>query len=1077
MRNLLLLVSWGLGLAVVQASPGFLRDPAIHGETVVFTAEGDLWKVPAVGGEAVRLTSHPGVEEAAAISPDGTHVAFSAQYEGPREVYLMPLAGGLPKRLTWHGEGAAPVGWTPDGRVICATRAHSTLPNVQLVMIHPADLGETLVPLAQASDGAFDAEGKRLVFTRLPMQGSSTKRYQGGTAQNLWRFDEGAEAAVPLTADFRGTSKAPMCWNGRVFFLSDRSGVMNLWSMDADGKDLKQHTDHRDFEIRHADLHQGRVIYQKGGGLRLHHLGDGRDEEVMITRPSDFDQTRDRWVTKPMDYLTRFSLSPDGERLVLTARGSIFVAPVKPGGRLVEIPRAADVRHREAAFLPDGKSLIAQSDETGEIEMVKLPANGVGGPEWLTTDGGIFRFAPVVSPDGRRLAWQDKNLELWVRDLTTGESLKVGTAPMRGFPDLAWSPDSQWLAFVEPAANGFTRLRLYHAVDGGILEATGDRVMSFSPAWSADGKWLYFLSDRELTSLVKSPWGPRQPEPFFTESTRIYALSLRRDGRFPFTPPDELSPVVAKDEKDETKDDPKPAVDVVIDGGGLAARLFEVPGVSGNLRDLVATPRHLFFTSEAPGTTSKPRLMRLEIGHDNPQAKVFAEDLKGVDHSLDGKWIALRKGDSFYVVPTDGDAPAKMEKSVPLGGWKFAIDPREEWRQIYRESWRMLRDFFYDPNMHGVDWVAVREKYQPLVERVADRADLNEILQEMSGELSALHIYVRFGDLREGPDAIQPSALGARMSRDAATGGWRVDHVFASDPDYPGSASPLARAGVGVVAGDVILSIDGRGLAEVEHPQRLLAEKAGKQVLLDVLTAADGGRRKVLVRPLPPEAAANLRYSEWELTRRLETERIGDGRIGYVHLRDMGPGSIIDWAREFYPVHDRQGLVIDMRHNRGGNTDSWILSRLMRRAWFHWAPRVGQPYPNMQYAFRGHVAVLCNEWTSSDGEAFTEGFRRLGMGQVFGTRTWGGQIWLSAQRWLVDNGMCTAAEIGVYGPEGEWLIEGTGLEPDVVVDNEPHAAFRGVDAQLEAALKHLREEIARDPRPVPVPPPGPDKSE
>jgi tricorn protease len=358
--------------------------------------------------------------------------------------------------------------------------------------------------------------------------------------------------------------------------------------------------------------------------------------------------------------------------------------------------------------------------------------------------------------------------------------------------------------------------------------------------------------------------------------------------------------------------------------------------------------------------------MRLEIGHDNPQAKVFAEDLKGVDHSLDGKWIALRKGDSFYVVPTAGDAPAKLEKAVPLGGWKFAIDPREEWRQIYRESWRMLRDFFYDPKMHGVDWVAVREKYQPLVERVADRADLNEILQEMSGELSALHIYVRFGDLREGPDSIQPSALGARMSRDAATGGWRVDHVFASDPDYPGSASPLARAGVGVVAGDVILSIDGRGLTEVGHPQRWLAEKAGKQVLLDVLTAADGGRRKVLVRPLSPEAAANLRYSEWELTRRLETERIGEGRIGYVHLRDMGPGSIIDWAREFYPVHDRQGLVIDMRHNRGGNTDSWILSRLMRKAWFHWAPRVGQPYPNMQYAFRGHVAVLCNEWTSRD---------------------------------------------------------------------------------------------------------------
>ena len=558
-----LLVCLTLSTLACHGAPGFFRAPAIHGDTVVFTAEGDLWKAPVTGGAAQRLTSHPGLESSATLSPDGTQLAFAAQYEGPLETYVMPLAGGLPKRLTWHGEGSLPVGWTRDGKVLCATRAYSTLPNEQLVAIDPATGVDTLLPLAQASDGTYDSNSKRLIFTRLPFQGSSTKRYQGGTAQNLWRFDEGSAEAVPLTADFPGTSKNPMLWKDRIYFLSDRSGVMNLWSMTSDGKDAKALTTHQDFEVRNADLHEGRIVYQQAGSLRLLNLADGANTEIPITLPSDLDQTRDRWVKKPFDFLTRFSLSPDGEKLALTARGSVFIAPVKAGGRFLEIPHSSGVRYREAAFLPDGKSLVAQSDETGEIEMVKLPANGVGKSELLTNDGGIFRFAPLPSPDGKRLAWQDKNLDLWVRDLATKQSVKVSTSPMRGFPDMAWSPDSRWLAFVEPAPNTFTRIRLFHTADGGTIDATGDRVMSTSPAWSADGKWLYFLSDRELKSLVKSPWGPRQPEPFFTESTRIYALSLRKDGRFPFTPPDELS--AESPNKEGKNGDEKPA-EVVVQG-------------------------------------------------------------------------------------------------------------------------------------------------------------------------------------------------------------------------------------------------------------------------------------------------------------------------------------------------------------------------------------------------------------------------------------------------------------------------------------------------------------------------------
>lgn len=1065
---------------------GFYRFPALHGETLVFTAEGDLWKVPVTGGEARRLTSHPGMEAFPAISPDGKSVAFAGGYEGPAEIYLMPLEGGAPKRLTWHGEGAFPMGWTPEGRILYTTKAWSALPNDQLAAVSPESGIESLLPLAQASEGAMDDTGKILFFTRLPFQGSSTKRYQGGTAQNLWRFEEGAAEAVPLTPDFAGTSKNPMWWQGRVYFLSDRSGISNIWSMLPDGKDAQAVTSHKDFDIKWARLDRGRIAYQQGADLRLLTLADGSDVLIPITLSSDWDQMRERWVAKPMDFLTSVHLAPDGSRIVLTARGEVFSAPVEPGGRFVTVPRKEGVRYREATFLGEGASLLAQTDETGELEFVKLPANGIGAREILTRDGVIFRFAPIASADGRWIAWQDKNQELWVRDLKNGVSRHIATSPEDEFDDLAWSPDGQWLVYVEKAANTCRQIKICRVGDGTILTATSDRVSSHSPAWSPDGQWLFFASERELRSLVSSPWGERQPEPFFTENTKLYALALRKGLRSPFEPADELHPAAKQEEKaggkdkdggkDGVQDNGDKVSEVIIDEEGLAVRLWELPLPAGNYSRLAVGRKHLFFNTLSPGFESKSKLMRMEITSKETQPKVFVEDAKSWELSADGKQILIRKEDSFFVVAADGEAPAKLEKSVSLDGWTFSIDPREEWRQIYREAWRMLRDYFYDPKLHGVDWLAVRNKYAPLVERVADRAELSEVLHEMSGELSALHTYVRYGEDREGPDKIEPSSLGARLVADPAAAGWRVDHIFQTDPDHPDALSPLLRPGVEIGEGDVILSINGTPLSNVPHPAVLLRQQAGRPVLLEVKPAAGGDVRQAMVKPLSSKSAADLRYSEWEYTRRLETEKLGQGAIGYVHLRAMGAANIAEWARDFYPVFQRQGLIIDVRHNRGGNIDSWILEKLMRQAWMYWSNRTGNPTWNMQYAFRGHIAVLCNERTASDGEAFSEGVKRLNLGKVIGTRTWGGEIWLSAKRWLVDNGMCSAAEMGVYGPEGQWLIEGHGVDPDIVTDNLPHSTFLGQDAQLETAVRHLQELIAKDPRPVPAVPPRPDKS-
>ncbi|MBZ5638874.1 MAG: PDZ domain-containing protein [Acidobacteriia bacterium] len=1085
--------------ALAAGAPlGYYRFPAIHAGTIVFTAEGDLYKVSVEGGTAERLTSHPGMESNAAISPDGAVVAFSATYEGPTEVYVMPLAGGLPRRLTWDGS-ATVLGWTPDGKVLYATTNRSTLPDAQLSTVDPASGARETLPLSQAAEGSYDFSGRTLFFSRLRYQGSHTRRYKGGTAQKIWKLAPGAAEAVCLTADFDGTSRWPMGWRGRVYFVSDRDGTLNVWSMDESGGDLMQHTRHDGWDVSSPSLSDGKIAYQLGADLWVLDLATGKDAAIAVTLASDLDQTRERWVKKPMEYLTSAHLSPDGDRVALTARGQVFVAPARQG-RIVEATRRPGVRYRQARFLPDGKSLAVLSDESGEVEWWKLPANGVGAGDALTSDGKVLRFDGVPSPDGKRIAYHDKNQELWILDLEKKKSTRIATSRTGEFLDLAWSPDGAWLAYVAPGDNELSRIWLHRPADGTTVPLTSDRTGSASPAWTPDGKWLYFLSDRELRSLVGSPWGDRQPEPFFDRITKIYLVDLPGGQRSPWQPSDELAPKEAKaqDDKDKDKDKEKEkdqegeagdkpkgsagakpkdkAVVVKIELDGLDHRVQEVPLPADNYENLSAGEKRLFFEVRETSFERKARLAYAEVTSHEPKVKTLVPEVKGYEPSQDGKKLLVRKGDDLYVIESSAEESHDLsEKKVSLDGWTFALDPREEWRQMFREAWRLERDYFYDRSMHGVDWPAMRGKFEPLVARVTDRAELNDLLGQMVAELSALHMFVRGGDLRETPDPVANSSLGAELDRDTAAGGYRIRRIFRADPDYPGELSPLAKPAVGAAEGDVLTAIDGVALLTVPDPGVLLRAKAGKQVLLTIRETKSGKTRDAIAVPLPG-AAADLRYDDWETTRRLEVEEKGKGDLGYVHLRAMGGSDYSDWARNFYPVYRRKGLIVDVRHNRGGNIDSWILEKLMRRAWFYWQPRVGAPIWNMQYAFRGPVVVLVDEWTASDGEAFAEGFRRLGLGKVIGTRTWGGEIWLSSNNVLVDKGIATAAESGVFGPEGQWLIEGRGVEPDVIVDNLPRATFDGKDAQLEAAIAYLRETLQKQPVEEPKPPRYPDKS-
>lgn len=1092
---------------------GYYSSPSLHGDTVLFTSEGDLWTVSVRGGAARRLTTGLGVEDEAHISPDGKTVAFSADYEGPREVYTMPIDGGLPRRRTWDGD-SHPEGWAPDGRLLIATTRYSTLPETELVLLDDRG-GREIVPLAQAAEGAYSPDGHTLFFTRWPKQPSRTKRYKGGWAENLWSFD-GKDEAVPLTGDYTGTSTNPMFWNGRLYFLSDRDGVMNVWSMDAAGHSLKEESRQRIFDISSASLDDGRIVYASGADLWLLDLKNGKDEKIPITLVSDFDQLRQHWVTKPMQYLTQAHISPDGSQIVLTARGEIYVAPAKTG-RIVKVAGDSDVRFRAARFLPDGKNIVALSTKTGETEFWKFPANGEGAPEQWTNDAKVLRWDGIPSPDGLWLAHYDKNQQLWIYDVKAKTDKRIAQSMNGDFGNLSWSPDSRWLAYDETANNTFDQIKVLNIASGEIQTITSDRFDSEDPVWSSDGKWLYFLSDRNLNTTVPSPWGPRAPQPHFAKTMKIYELALVPGVRSPFLPADELhpdqpekkdsekpdtekskdgaAPAAASDkkladagkktdgshdDKSDSKNGKKPP-EVKIDFAAVDARVDEVPVPPGNYDSLDATDKRLCWTNRSDGPDPKTSLQCLDIANKGDGPDTILSDVNGYELSLDRKKMLVRKNDDFYVFDSSvkGSAlsdPKTMAKStVNLSHWTISTTPGAEFHGIFLDAWRLERDYFYDRNMQGVNWVAMRDRYLPLVDRVATRDELNAVIAQMVSELSALHTFVVGGDDRKTADNIDTATLGAVLRRDEKAGGYVVEHIYRYNPDLPDQAPPLARPESLVKEGEVIVSIDGRNLLNVADQRDLLRGKAGQQVMLQVKNAK-GETRDVLVKPISEATDSRMRYAEWEYTRRLKVDQASKDAIGYVHLRAMGANDIDQWARDYFPIFNRQGLIIDVRHNQGGNIDSWLLGELLRKAWFYWQARIGNPTWNMQYAFRGHIVVLCDERTASDGEAFSEGFKRLHLGTLIGTRTWGGEIWLSGSNVQADNGVATAAETGVYGPDGKWLIEGHGVDPDRTVDNLPHATFAGSDAQLQAAIDLLKQEIKQDPRPVPQHPPYPDKA-
>lgn len=1077
----------------VSAEEGYYQHPAASGDVLVFASEGDLWRSARTGGTAVRLTNDEGEESEPAISPDGKLIAFTASYDSDRDIYVMPAAGGRPRRVTFEGGFVRTIGWTPDGRVIYSSSLAGAGQGEVLYTLDPAGGAAAAVPLWRANDATFGADGRAMFFTRRGLYARARDNavlYRGGGMEQLWRWQSGSDdEAAQLLADFGAPIRMPMAYGGRVYFISDKSGKDAVWSVAEDGSDVRQDSSELPFPVLQANIDGGDVFLQNGADLHVFSTAKGTVQKLAIDLVTDREQTRVRAIDEPLRWLEAARISASGEMVAVTARGRAALAA--PGQmRRIELSVPMAARARQAVQAPDGKKVFMVLDQGDRGDIYAMPADGTGTPVAVTKgyDAHIWSFA--VAPDGKSIVVWDKQARLQKVDVATGRVTLLARNDSGGddaFSDLAFAPDSSHIAYAEIAlTNGgnTSDIMIQNLATGSRVQATSGKYNNYAPAFAHDGAWLYFLSDRNFAPTPDSPWGDRNMGVSFKDRGEVYALQLDPAAPFRMREDNELSGLAAadkddteaeagKDAKDEGKDKdkgkkakPAPAKAAIV-LNGVAGRLYKLPVKAGVEGLLLANEKFLY-------TRRGEDLVSIAIDKKDPREEVFAPGARSMELSADRQTALVVSGvpgkPVLALVPADRKLPEKpAANQVRLGDWRLTIDPRAEWRQMFVDAWRLHRDFFYDPALRGVDWNAVRALREPFLDRIGSRSELDAVLAEMSSQVGALHSQVGGGEMRADRENPAMAFLGAAVT--PVADGLRIDSILRAEADLVSQLPPLRRPGVDVKAGDVIRLVDGRSVASLADLQLALATKAGQQVRLDLTRGV--GKLSAIVEPMTLDGHRQANYSDFVQGKRAEAERLSGGKVGYIHLRAMGPDDVASFARDYFPQLDKQGLIIDVRGNNGGNIDSLIIGMLMRKAWAFWANAngTGLATTNMQNAYRGHIAVLIDERTYSDGETFAAGIKALGIAPLVGTRTAGAGVWLSDRSTLADDGIARTAESPQYAIDGRWIVEGLGVAPDVEVENLPHAAFKGTDAQLEAAIGLLSRTIAREPVPALKPQP------
>jgi len=1070
------------GTGTSQAEPAYFSFPDIHDDHIVFCAESDIW-IASLDGEAPqRLTTHPGNEYFPYFSPDGNWIAFTGLYDGNYDVYVVSVQGGEPQRLTWHPRGDEVVGWLPDGKHVLFRSGrndpHGT-PHLFRVDLEGGDAVE--LPLGWASRLGVDPDTGTYAFNRKTRERASWKRYRGGTASDIWVGHPDRADYVQIT-EFEGMDLFPMWYDGRIYFLSDKGGTANIWSIAPDGSDRRQHTDLAEWDARWPNMGpDGKIVFTKAADVHVFDAVSGTVRKIDIDLPSDRTLTRTRYPN-PESSVTWFDLAPEGDRLAVVARGEIFSVPVKEGVTL-PVTRGTGAREFNASFDAKGERILYVTDEPREEEFRVIDAWGRGEPEVIKPAGdGGWHGAPAWSPDGEWLAYADNSYGLFVMPAVGGRPTEVDRSTEGEIFQYVWSPDGRWLAYTKLLPGDYPSIFLYDTQEKQIHPVTGPYTSDYFPCWDPDGRYLYFASDRGINPMVtETDWNNAE-----FKNDMIFMVLLREDVENPLAhlaglPPeedeekeegengdsdedadndeDEGEGEGADDDKKDDEEKPKP---VEIDVEGLTERIVELPVERGNYGGLAATSGHLFYFSlpirgqaEAPGLFQPegPIASLQAFSLEKKKAETFVAGIGAYRLAAKGDKMAIMKQrGEIYVVGTAAPPGADLSESkVDLSDIVIELDPREEWEQIYFEAWRQVREYYWDEDMAGVDWNAVRDQYAQLLPRLASRADLSDLLGQMYGEVSTSHNYVFGGDPGVSVNRVSTGLLGADLVREDQY--YRVQTIYRGDP-ADRVRSPLDEPGVNVKEGEYILAINRLPVNGDRPFQAHLASLAGKEVLLTVNTEPTlEGSREVVVVPLGSEG--DLRYSHWVRQNREYVLAQTDGKIGYIHIPDMWTDGLVEFNTWFYPQLNLEGMVVDVRWNGGGAVSQQILERFRRPLLAYGLARGGAVGTYPYRVLNGPFVVLTNEFAGSDGDIFPQAVQIEKLAPVIGMRSWGGVVGISSLRPLVDGGLVTQSQSAWWDPKDGWGLENRGVIPDIEVQNPPQELATGKDSQLDRGIQEV----------------------
>ncbi len=1051
---------------------GYYRYPTIAGDRVVFVCEDDLWSVAATGGAAVRLTASFGTCSSPRLSPDGAWIAFVSTDEGNPEVYVMPAGGGQPQRLTFAGATlVAVVGWSADGADIHFVANPATWYEGETRPFAVARTGGPMRELNVGHARSFDLDPTgRMLLGRNANDAARWKRYRGGTAGEVWVERPGGEAFDRLALP-DGNPTWPMWVGGRVFFLSDHEGIGNLYSCAPDGSGVTRHTSENEYYARFPSTDGSRVVYGAGGEIALYDNADGSVRRLAIAAASAAPQTVRRFEGAG-DLLESFAPSPDGTALAFVARGQAFTMPLFEGAA-VRRAGSSRARVRLLEWLHDGKRAVYVTDLNG-YEQIAIGRIDAGDAEpKLVTNGDIGRVTELVaSPAANVVAFANHRHELCVLDIDDGKVRVIDTSPAHRVTDLAFSPDGRFIAYAWWPSTGTSIVRVAKTRSGKVHDVTSPLRTDRSPTWDPDGKYLFFISTRDFNPVYDA----LQFDLSFPQASRPFVVTLRDDVPSPFVPaPRPLHRDHDRDRDEESKS-AKPR-DVAIDFDGITGRVLGFPVEEGEYGQIVAARGRVLFT-RFPVAGIKPT--RREDRDDDPAGTLIAYEFESqrsatvanechaIRLGFDGRTLIYGSGDRVRAIdaslelPEDGDEPKPPADAGRRSGWidldraDVEIVPRDEWAQMFREAWRLQTEQFWVEDMSDIDWDRVHDRYAALLPRIRTRGELSDLIWEMQGELGTSHAYEYGGDYRIPPQ-YQRGFLGAETIWDDAREGYRITRIYRGDSWNRDQDSPLAEPGLDVREGDAIVAVAGKRLTRDCGPDRLLVNTAGRETAL-TLRSRKGDERTVLVKALRSESA--LRYRAWVEERRRIVHARTDGKVGYLHVPDMGPWGFSEFHRGYLSEFERQGLIVDVRYNRGGHVSPLLLEKLARRRVGYDVPRYGAPVPYPPESVGGPMVAITNQFAGSDGDIFSHCFKLYGLGPLVGKRTWGGVIGIDPYHHLVDGSLTTQPEFSFWFSDVGWKVENYGTDPDVEVDVAPHDYRAGMDPQLDRALELMLDALA-----------------